>query len=115
MYLPILCTSALSSVHSQLTDACRLCPTPTPSLGPLDPPAVALPGQGDGRFLGVEELVLGVAGEEVEVVEPGGGGGLEYIAPDQVVLLVDEELPCVGLVRLRGLVQPILLAGLWGR
>lgn len=39
-----------------------------------------------------------VAGEKVEVVHPRGRRGLEDVAPDEVVLLVDQKLPGIRLV-----------------
>lgn len=39
-----------------------------------------------------------VAGEKVEVVHPRGRRGLEDVAPHEVVLLADQELPGIGLV-----------------
>jgi hypothetical protein len=47
------------------------------------------------RFL---EKAWSVARQEVEVVHPRGGGSFEDVAPYEVVLLVDEELPGIGLV-----------------
>ena len=60
---------------------------------------VAVPGQGEGHAAGLGEEVLGVASQHVHHVHPGGGGRLEHIAPDKVMLLVDEILPGVGLVQ----------------
>lgn len=62
----------------------------------------------------MQKLILRVASKEVEVIKPGGRCSLEHVAPHQVVLLVDKELPGIGLVSLRGLIKPMLLAGLFG-
>ena len=68
----------------------------------------------DRWFLGVEELKFWEAGQEVEVVKPSGWCCFEYIAPYQIVLLIDKEFPSIGLVGLVGFVQPITPAGLRG-